>query len=502
MKNSIFKDYAKKIFRSEAFVSVLIVFVLALGIIGTSYALYMDVDTDTNYQVVQVGNLFVGFSNDGDNTVTLENMLPMEDEYALDNDSTNGEPAIYSFYIYNSGTYTTKYSIKLITSEGNEVDTKYINYIVCRDNAQNCSDVKNFGNEDETLVTNDELSPKKETDVTNPSVYYFLKIWVNRDYVTEMNNVDGEKIVLKVIVESTNASGYLDNTNTLAGAIVNDENIKIYNTTPDFTKTEDGIYKTEDEYGTSYYFRGNSEYNYVNFANKCWRVVRIEGDGSIKLVLASNNGVCSSTNLTLNSAFIGTSTFNSTGIVNYNESEIKNVLDTWANETFDSSDLNNIKTQEKWYIGDLYNAYEDSTTSIGTVEDYHNNTTSFNYLGYVRLNILNKPSLKYNTLNNDNESVVSVVGLLTADEVYFAGNESYLKDNSNNYWWTLTPAKYDVNSYDSVYWVDENGNLQTGSPIFVNHDKDLTYVRPSITLLEDTLITSGDGTENNPYIID
>ena len=499
MRNSIFKNFAKKILRSEAFVSVAIVFVLALGIIGTSYALYMDVDTDTNYQVVQVGNLFVGFSNDGDNTVTLDNMLPMEDEYALDNDESNGKPSIYSFYIYNSGTYTSKYSIKLITSEGNEIDSKYINYIVCRDNAQNCSDIKNFESANESLVTTDELSPKKESDITNPSVYYFLKIWVNSDYAKEVNNDAGEKIVLKVIVESTNASGYLDNPNTLAGAILNNENIKIYNNKPNFINNdsnESGIYKTEDDYGTSYYFRGVSDYNYVNFANKCWRVVRIEGDGSIKLVLASNKGICSNTNLTENSSFIATSVYNSTGIINYNESEIKSVLDNWANETFDIADKNNMKIQENWNIGDLYNAYVEDENPVGKVEEYHTNKVSFNYLNYIRLNLLNKPSLK-----STNNNVIDMIGLLTADEVYFAGNDSYLKDNAKNYWWTLTPANYDINNKDSVYWVDENGKLQNASPIFVNHENNLTYVRPSITLLEDTLIKEGEGTINNPYII-
>ena len=69
MKNSIFKSYSKKILKSEAFVSVIIVFVLAIGIISTSYALYMDVDKDTDYQLVQVGDLSIGFDK-GDNTIS------------------------------------------------------------------------------------------------------------------------------------------------------------------------------------------------------------------------------------------------------------------------------------------------------------------------------------------------------------------------------------------------------------------------------------------------
>ena len=127
MKNNIFKGYTKKILKSEAFISVMIVFVLAIGIIGTSYALYMDVDTDTNYEIVKVGDLSIGFDN-GDNTILLENMTPMEDEYATNDNPDDGKPSIFSFYIYNTGTYTADYDLKLTTTTNNEVDAKYINY--------------------------------------------------------------------------------------------------------------------------------------------------------------------------------------------------------------------------------------------------------------------------------------------------------------------------------------------------------------------------------------
>ena len=42
---------------------------------------------------------------------------------------------------------------------------------------------------------------------------------------------------------------------------------------------------TPDDYGISYYFRGNVQNNFVSFAGMCWRIVRITGDGSVKLVL-------------------------------------------------------------------------------------------------------------------------------------------------------------------------------------------------------------------------
>ena len=72
--------------------------------------------------------------------------------------------------------------------------------------------------------------------------------------------------------------------------------------------TEALLASTEDDYGTSYYFRGDVKNNYVEFANKCWRIVRIGGDNTAKLILHNDNisGVsnpCSSMNNEENAAF-------------------------------------------------------------------------------------------------------------------------------------------------------------------------------------------------------
>ena len=62
------------------------------------------------------------------------------------------------------------------------------------------------------------------------------------------------------------------------------------------TNSNDILSITSDDYGTSYYYRENVEHNYVTFNNMCWRIVRIKGDGSIKLVLADHSNACESEN--------------------------------------------------------------------------------------------------------------------------------------------------------------------------------------------------------------
>jgi len=75
---------------------------------------------------------------------------------------------------------------------------------------------------------------------------------------------------------------------TLAYKIFNDDRISKNDTTPKFTgvATEElGLYKAEDDYGISWYFRGAQKNNYVDFVGLTWRIIRINGDGSIRIIL-------------------------------------------------------------------------------------------------------------------------------------------------------------------------------------------------------------------------
>ncbi|UKI28733.1 MAG: hypothetical protein L6V78_07690 [Clostridium sp.] len=138
------------------------------------------------------------------------------------------------------------------------------------------------------------------------------------------------------------------------------------------TASEALLASTEDDYGTSYYFRGAVTNNYVQFANKCWRIVRVGGDGSVKLILHNDNTAgaanpCDAANNSASAAFarysgetyksafntdyndnayvgfkygtVGASDYASTH-ANTNKSTILTNLDSWY-------DKNNLKDYEK-----------------------------------------------------------------------------------------------------------------------------------------------------------
>ena len=301
--------------------------------------------------------------------------------------------------------------------------------------------------------------------------------------------------------------------------------------------TEALLASTEDDYGTSYYFRGAVKNNYVEFANKCWRIVRIVGDGSVKLVLHNDNTAgaanpCSSANNSTNAAFARysgetyTSTFNdnfednayvgfkygtpgssthAATHANTNKSTILNNLETWYNtnlKTYESVIANTVWCNDKTNVTDTtYNPeFGDTPTGLGygTNRTYYGATQRLIRGGkYGGIAGGTGPSLK---CNGELSKITSKVGLITADELALAGctyakknTTTYLQENATDTpWWSLSPDYF--TGSDAYVW-----NVIDGSLIGFNVSN--TYgVRPSISLKPTTNVT-GEGTSSSPFII-
>ena len=297
--------------------------------------------------------------------------------------------------------------------------------------------------------------------------------------------------------------------------------------------TEALLASTEDDYGTSYYFRGAVKNNYVQFANKCWRIVRVNGDGSIKLVLhndntSSSSSPCAASNNSTTAAFArysgstyntafnssyndnayvgfmygtaGSSDYASTH-ANTNKSDILKNLETWYN--------NNLKTYES-KLADTIWCNDKSTVSGGL--GYGTNATD--YGAYNRLASTKQPTLKCPNDNNGgklskftvddttngNGNLTYKIGLLTADEIAFAGSiaytynrSTYLQENTGTtWWWSLSPINF--RGDDARVWGVFSGGLGND---YVDNNSGL---RPAISLVSSTNVT-GNGTSDNPYVV-
>ena len=298
--------------------------------------------------------------------------------------------------------------------------------------------------------------------------------------------------------------------------------------------TEALLASTEDDYGTSYYFRGAVKNNYVQFANKCWRIVRINGDGSVKLVLHNDNtsnasSPCASSNNSTTAAFARysgssyTSVFNS----NYNDNAYIGFMygatgaSDYASTHANTNKSDILKNLETWYTNNL-TSYEskladtiwcnDKSTVSGGL-GYGTNATD--YGAYNRLASTKQPTLKCPNDNNGgklskftvddtkngNGNLTYKIGLLTADEIAFAGSiaytynrSTYLQENTGTtWWWSLSPSNFD-GSFAFV-WGVYSGYLNDR---YVGGDSGL---RPVISLISSTNVT-GDGTSENPYVVE
>ena len=301
--------------------------------------------------------------------------------------------------------------------------------------------------------------------------------------------------------------------------------------------TEAELASTVDDYGTSYYFRGAVKNNYVEFANKCWRIVRVGGDGSVKLILHNDNTAkaanpCASANNSTSAAFARYS--GSAYISSFNSNYDDNAYVGFKYGTVGASDYaathantnkSTILTKlETWYTNNLA-AYESVIDDNVWCNDKTNvtdtsynpwNCSNVNGLGYAKnatyygasqrlVSTINRaggtgPSLK---CNGELSKITSKIGLITADELAYAGyarglqnTTTYLQENAtSDYWWSLSPGSF--GGVDAGVW---SVYVRSGG-FFVNAGVNgAGGVRPSISLKSTTNVT-GEGTSSSPFII-
>ena len=326
---------------------------------------------------------------------------------------------------------------------------------------------------------------------------------------------------------------------TLLASLRDNNTLKTPITTPGAavsTADEALLASAEDDYGTSYYFRGAVTNNYVEFANKCWRIVRVSGDGSVKLILHNDNPTgaanpCDAANNSASAAFARysgetyKSAFNektddnaylgfmygAAGATDYasthantNKSTILTNLETWYNNNIsDYAD----KIADTVWCNDKTNVTDTSYDPWGWTPNGYGYGKNVTYYGATQRLISTNgrtggtgPSLK---CNSGLSKINSKVGLITADELAYAGyaaalknTTTYLQENATDTdWLSLSPSVF-FSVYAFVWSV--NGGSGDFGNYSVNSDGG---VRPAISLIISTTISGGTGTSEDPYVV-
>ena len=355
-----------------------------------------------------------------------------------------------------------------------------------------------YKSEDKTNYTEINDMPN-EGYIINESKSYCNMSNGNKDTTAVLKTINGNHTIGK-LKKNDKCYLYFDKQSTGSETILG--NITVNSGTPTFSNiatTDEGVYKVSDGMygGYSYYWRGAVTNNYVKFGGFCWRIVRINGDGSMRLIY--DGATCHAN---------GTSTVESIAVTgqaynaSYDRPEYVGYTYTTGSQRTTSGIASNLKTQnETWYNNNLASyASKIADGKYCNDRELQSGSTwvisgrTFYYAGYKRLYTDYAPTLS--CVSGDVYTLK--VGLITADEVEFAGgnhaNNIYYYLYNGKIYWTMSPNHWDTYSAN-VFFVNPDGLLGSG---YV----DSTYgLRPVINLRADIIFSSGDGTLNNPYIV-
>ena len=289
-------------------------------------------------------------------------------------------------------------------------------------------------------------------------------------------------------------------------------------------KSDKGLYMGTDDFGTTYYYRGNIKNNKAYFAGFYWRIIRINGDGSIRLMyngteknargmdLVINNNKYSFNIGSVGSLYTGymygnktTTDFNDY-YANTNNSLVKNELDKWYENNL--INFNGYLSNLAGFCGDRMvdkNISENdilsgkSTFLFQSAERAENNQATF------ICNNINRDLYTTHESDVGNNALMYPIGLITYDELLFSGIDvkhlnSYSYTYSDVGYWTMTPALFYANSVGRNYYLNSTGFIDSSD---VNTPNNLKFgLRPVINLKSDVKITGGIGTSNDPFVID
>ena len=519
----------EEIKKKQKRVMIYVMIVSLICIVGVSYAFFtagMSSETSTTVRA-DAGTMKITYS--GGANINLAGIYPKDDVWATKTITVTGN---------NTTDAEMYYKLTLVVDSNTFKADDPLQYeLVSTNTSTNGEIIPNISKTDIT-GTSIELGSGHFVKANNAKHTYLLKIYYPRK-ATSQNANQGAAFSAHVEITSAKAPT-APTVSNLAEAIRANNEVQTPLTTPGAaisTADEALLASAEDDNGTSYYFRGAVKNNYVEFANKCWRIVRVGGDDSVKLILHNNNtkkvaNPCDAANNSTSAAFARysgttyTSAFNSshndnayvgfkygtagasdyaTTHANTNNSTILTNLETWYNnnlKTYADAIADTVWCNDKTNVEDkTYNpwSYGGNATGLG----YGTNKT---YYGATQRLVSTSgsaggtgPSLK---CNGELSKITSKIGLITVDELAFAGyayelqnTTTYLQENATNtYWWSLSPLDFNLGSA-GVWNVGEGsfGRSSAGSTL---------EVRPSISIVSSATISGGFGTSEDPYVVE
>ncbi len=324
--------------KKKQYLEIMLITILLITIVGISYAAFNYAGTGEKLNTITTGMITMEYV-ESTNTIAMTNALPTTIATGKTR-LTAGEYFDFTVKSSIAGNTDINYEIAAKEESGNTFSGNNIRYYLTTVDAN--------GKETEVMAPRTyyeeptgngytgrpadmmslytgNLATQGETEIK-----YRLRLWVDESYNPQSDNGGlVYKVKVNVYGQTSDTVAQAEDTyckdngiNKLSDCMLVMNNHEasaeaagtaiVAKGTPNFSKIapnsseEDGLYAAEDDEGTSYYYRGAVRNNYVSFVGFTWRIIRRNGDRSVRLIYSGK-----STSDTGNAVTIGNSQYNS-----------------------------------------------------------------------------------------------------------------------------------------------------------------------------------------------
>ena len=480
--------------KKKQYLEIMLITILLIAIVGISYAAFNYAGTGEKLNTITTGMVTMEYV-ESTNTITMTNALPTTIATGKTR-LTAGEYFDFTVKSSIAGNTDINYEIAAKEESGNTFSGNNIRYYLTTVDAN--------GKETEVMAPRTyyeeptgngytgrpadmmslytgNLATQGETEIK-----YRLRLWVDESYNPQSDNGGlVYKVKVNVYGQTSDTVAQAEDTyckdngiNKLSDCMLVMNNHEasaeaagtaiVAKGTPNFAKIapnsdeEDGLYAAEDDEGTSYYYRGAVRNNYVSFAGFTWRIIRRNGDGSVRMIYSGK-----STSDTGTSVTIGNSQYNSKywdpAYVGYK-----------YNEKF-SLHENNGTTEYKWFTNTTkYNfgtdyTFDESTkkfTLTGTIKqltwkDNHNDIVSDNLYSCLNTSC----NVIYKIMGYQSDSVMIIQPISYSSDSYDSAvinNTNSVIKNTIDTWYKNNLTSYASYIADETFCSDRSLNFGSG----------------------------------------
>ena len=485
--------------KKKDLILILIVFVLLIAIVGISYAVFNYAGTGQKLNTITTGTITMEYV-ESTNVISMNNALPTTDSTGKKR-LNDGEYFDFTVKSSIAGNTDINYEIAAKEESGNTFSGSNIRYYLTTVDAN--------GKETEVMAPRTYYEEPSGNGYTGrpadmmslytgnlnqqgtTEVKYRLRLWVDESYNPQNDNGGlVYKVKVNVYGQTSDTVAQAEDTyckdngftklsdcmlvmnnheasTDVAGAAI------VAKGTPNFAKIApnsdetDGLYAADDDDGTSYYYRGAVRNNYVSFAGFMWRIIRRNGDGSIRLIYSGKNTSDTGTAIT-----IGKSQYNDKywdpAYVGYKYNEKFSL-----HESNGTTGYNWFTNTQKYNFGTGY-TFDESTKKFTLTGDIKQLTWEDNHDEIVKNNL-------YSCLNTSCNVVYKITGYQ---------NETTM---------TVQPISYSSDSYADTITNTTNSTIKTTLDTwYKNNMTAYTSYLADTTFCNDRSVTSGSGYLTTP----